>query len=73
MPKVWCATLECKHNRGNQCRAKSINLSDGHIHTVHQGFKHIHECCTYENSEQWETLKRLMEGCFSVKGGNDGN
>ena len=69
MPKVWCATLECKHNEGNKCRAKSINLSDGHIHTVHQGFKHIHECRTYEMSDRAKTLGKMLEGYFRTNGG----
>lgn len=67
MPKVWCATLECKHNKGNQCRAKSINLSDGHIHTVHQGFKHIHKCRTYEMSGRAKTLEKMLQGYFGEK------
>ncbi len=70
MPKVWCATLECKHNKGNQCRAKSINLSDGHIHTVHQGYKHIHECRTYEMSDRAKTLEKMLKGYFGVTDGN---
>lgn len=52
MPKVWCASIECKHNKKNQCRAKEINLSDGHVHTIHQGFLHIWKCRAFEESQK---------------------
>ena len=67
MAKVWCATLECKHNKNNQCRAKSINLSDGHVHTVHQGYKHIWECRCYEESNRAATLRKMLNGYYGVK------
>ena len=67
MPKVWCASIECKHNKSNQCRAKTINLSDGHINTVHQGFKHIHECRAYEKSERAKTVEKMIKGYFGLK------
>ena len=70
MPKVWCATIECKHNKGNQCRAKSVNFSDGHIHTVHQGYKQVWYCRTYEMSKKAKTLEKMLKGYF---GGTDGN
>lgn len=73
MPKVCCATLECKHNKDYKCRASSISLSDGHIHTVHQGYKHIHECRTYEKSESAKALEKELQGYFGAKEvGGDG-
>ena len=50
MARVCCAAVECKWNDDCLCRAKSINLSDGHVHTVHQGFKHIWTCKEFEMS-----------------------
>lgn len=50
MARVYCAALECKWNDGNICRAKSINLSEGHVHTVHQGFKQVWTCGAFEMS-----------------------
>lgn len=67
MPKVWCASIECKYNKGNRCYAKSINLSDGHINTVHQGYKHIHECRTYEMSDRAKTLEKTLKEYFVLK------
>ena len=60
MSKVFCASIDCEYNHGNRCTAEKINLSDGHIHTVHQGVKHIHECKTYKKSEYYEELEQLL-------------
>jgi hypothetical protein len=57
MTKVWCATIECEHNKNNRCAASEINLSDGHIHTVHQGFKQVWECRTYNMSKESKQLE----------------
>lgn len=67
MPKVWCAQIECRHNAGNRCKAPEINLSAGRVHTVHQGFKQIWECRSFEMSdsakELYDRMKELtMEG-----------
>lgn len=61
MPKIWCAAIECKHNKGNQCRAKEVNLTEGHLHTVHQGFKQVWGCRTYEESEDYKALRKMIE------------
>ena len=58
MAKVWCASIECEHNKRNQCKAKEINLSDGHVHTVRQGYLKIWKCRSFEESEQ---SKKMME------------
>lgn len=66
MSKVVCAALECKYNKNNRCTASSVSLSDGHIHTVHQGYKQIWECKTFEISEEdkklYEEISLLMNG-----------
>ena len=61
MSKVYCASIDCEYNYLNVCNAEEITLNDGHIHTVHQGFKHIHECKTYEESEYYKELKQALE------------
>lgn len=58
MPKVWCAAGMCKWNDDNMCNATEINLSEGHLHTVHQGFKQVWTCRAFELSED---AKRMME------------
>ena len=62
MPKVWCAAIECENNKNNQCKAAEINLSEGHIHTVHQGFKQVWECKTYNMSKESKQIEdRIKE------------
>ena len=61
MIKVICASIDCEYNHNKKCTAKEIKLNDGHIHTVHQGFKHIHECKTYEKSEYSKELEKFLE------------
>ena len=61
MTKVWCATIECKHNKKNQCKAKEINISDGHIHTVHQGYKQIWLCRSFAMSESAKEIEQVLK------------
>ena len=69
MSKVHCTSFECEYNRDNICNAEVIRLSDGHIHTVHQGFKHIHECKTYKKSQYYEELEQFLQDLNKMKGG----
>lgn len=70
MSKVCCASIDCEYNINSKCTAKKINLSDGHIHTVYQGVKHIHECKTYKKSQYYEELENtLNEFNGALKGG----
>lgn len=61
MPKVWCAAIECENNKDNRCKAAEINLSEGHINTVHQGFKQVWECRNYSMGEEAKQLKALLD------------
>ena len=61
MAKVWCAAGMCKWNDDNRCRAKEINLSEGHLHTVHQGFKQVWTCRAFEMSENAKRLQAQFE------------
>lgn len=61
MPKVWCAAIECTNNKNNQCKAAEINLSEGHIHTVYQGFKQMWECRSYNQSERSKKMEKLID------------
>jgi len=58
MATVYCAAVECEHNDRNRCNAKTISLSEGYVHTVHQGFLQVWTCRQYEMSED---AKRLLE------------
>ena len=68
MAKVICAAVECRWNDDYRCRAKGISLRDGHVHTRHQGYKHIWECKQFEMSEQ---AKEFMDALkLQTKGGD---
>lgn len=70
MVKVICASVDCEYNLDNKCKAKEIKLNDGHIHTVHQGFKHIHECKTYTKSQYYKKLEQEFQDLIQrEKGG----
>ena len=64
MTKVWCAAIECEHNKNNQCKAKEINLSNGNVHTVHQGLLHICKCKAFEMSEDVKRMSKELEKHF---------
>lgn len=68
MAKVWCATIECKYNKKNQCKAKEINISDGHIHTVHQGYKQIWVCRNFTISESAMELEKFLTNARAKDG-----
>lgn len=69
MAKVHCSSFECKHNVDNRCTAEFIRLSDGHIHTRYHGYKHIHECKSYEKSEYYKELEQEIQDFFTKKEG----
>ena len=58
MPTVYCAAIECKHNKNNKCKAKALTLNESHVHTIHQGFKQFWTCKQFEESEE---AKATME------------
>lgn len=75
MAKVFCASSECIHNKSGLCRAKGINLADKHMHTVNEGFKHLHLCKTYEESEDSKKYREFINKIFNKKevGWNENN
>ncbi len=70
MAKVWCAAIECKYNKNNQCRAKEINLSDGHVHTVNQGYMQYWKCQSFEESNEAKEIKKLIGGAMRKENGD---
>ena len=62
MAKVWCAAIECKHNKNNQCKAKEINLSEGHANTFFQGYLQFWKCRSYKESKETKEIKKLLTG-----------
>ena len=66
MATVSCAAIECKWNESNRCKAKNINLSEGHINTLYQGYKQVWTCRQYEMSED---AKRIAAELSRIMGG----
>ena len=62
MAKVWCASIECKHNKNNQCIAKEINLSEGYANTFHQGYMQYWKCRSFKESKEAKEIKKLISG-----------
>jgi hypothetical protein len=60
MSKVFCACVECKHNKKNICKAKEINLRSWNIHTVYEGIKRMEECLTFEKSEEFQKIEQEL-------------
>ena len=59
MPKVKCASLDCKYNNdSNMCTYKgTLLMAESYIHTVHEGFQHFHRCKMFEKSERAQQLE----------------
>lgn len=62
MPKVYCATIECKYWKDNNtCGAKEISLSDHSVMTLYDGRQHFHKCKSFEESEEAAEIRRFLE------------
>lgn len=72
MAKVWCAEIECKHNRNNMCRRKEVKFSAGHVHTIHQGFLHVWQCKDYELSEDAKKIMEVLKKQFPTSAKMEG-
>ena len=61
MAKIICASVDCKYYTADGCKSRRINLSDSHVHTVHQGFRHMWVCKNFEESEDAIAVKAYLE------------
>lgn len=70
MPRIKCATCECKWNNDkSMCTYKGIILmNDCSVMTVHDGRQHFHKCKMFEESEDYQELRRKFESDFSYVG-----
>lgn len=59
MPRIKCATVECKYNNeASHCTYKGeLLLNDCFVSTVHDGRQHYHRCKMYEKSEWAQELE----------------
>ena len=70
MPKIKCASCECKWNNDkSMCTYKGMLLmNDCDVMTVHDGRQHFHKCKMFEESEDYQELRRKFESNFSYVG-----
>lgn len=67
MPRIKCASVECKwNNDSSMCTYKgTLLLADTYMNTVNEGYQHFHRCKMYEKSEHAIDLEnqflRFME------------
>ena len=71
MAKVVCACAECKHNKNNICKAKEVKIRSWKINTVNYGMKRMEECLTYEMSEEFKELQKLLNTRTQQKEGDN--
>ncbi len=66
MPKIKCASLECKWNNDKcMCTYKGVVLmNDCFVMTVHDGRQHFHKCKMFEESEDIKYLKERFLKCM---------
>ena len=62
MPRVKCASVDCKwNNDNNMCiygrTGHTMLISDCYVSTVHDGRQHFHRCKAYEKSEVAQQLE----------------
>lgn len=69
MPKIKCASCECKWNDNkNNCTYKgTLNIGDWNVHTVNMGFAHFHECKMYEEDEHTKALRENIMAFMKEK------
>lgn len=60
MPTVWCAAIECEHNKENQCTAPEVNLTHGHAHTKYQGVMEYWTCKMFKESAEAAELREML-------------
>lgn len=66
MPKIKCASCECKWNNDNyMCSYKgTILMNDCDIMTVNDGRQHFHKCKMYEKNEEYKELEQAFLSDF---------
>lgn len=67
MTTVWCAAIECEYNKENQCQLPEINLTHGHVHTVHNGFMQHWQCRNFGESARAAELRNMLELALSQR------
>lgn len=70
MPRVKCASIDCKWNNDNSmCSYKGILLlNDSYYHTTNEGRQHFHNCKMYEKSESAKLIEENFTSWMKEKG-----
>ena len=73
MPKIFCASVDCKYNSDeNTCTSKEVNLSDMYEYSrPHKNDDDVHfwKCRTYVESDQTKRIKMFFERIERLKSG----
>lgn len=70
MPKIKCASWGCKWNNDKgMCSYKgTVLMNDCSVMTVYDGRQHFHKCKMYEESEEYQELKRKLDIILDLRG-----
>lgn len=59
--RLYCADIRCRYcNDDNECTAEKVELNFEGINTVHQGFREVHTCRTFEESDLSKQVAAFM-------------
>lgn len=60
-PRIVCAETECEYFSMDGCTAEEINLTAGHMHTVHEGYRHVWTCRTFRPSPEAKEIYDMLK------------
>jgi len=61
--KLYCADDRCRYcNDDHVCTSETVELVFEGLHTVHQGFREVHTCKTFEKSNLYKQVEEFMRG-----------
>lgn len=59
---LYCSDIRCRFcNDDNECTAESVKLVFEGLNTVYQGFREVHTCKTFEESELSKQVAIFMK------------
>lgn len=65
-PRIVCAETECEYFSVDGCTAEEINLTAGHMHTVHEGYRHVWTCRTFSPSPEAKEIFDMLKSYFDA-------
>lgn len=59
---IHCYDMRCKYcNDKYKCTNKNVELNYVGINTVHQGYRHLLECKSFEESDLYKNTMELLK------------